>query len=134
MKKIPLTQGKFAVIDSEDFEKISKYNYHVVKGKSNNETFYACRYQIVEGKETTRSLHRDILDCKAGFDIDHINGDGLDNRKSNLREVTRSQNNCNSVSHPNSTSKYKGVCRPTGVNRWRASITVNKSCKYLGLF
>lgn len=83
MKRIPLTQGRFAIIDDEDFERVScrKWSYH--------HGGYA-----VGGRPQVR-LHRFITNCPKGKEVDHVNRDKLDNRKSNLRICTRMQNSWN---------------------------------------
>jgi hypothetical protein len=85
-KLIPLTQGKFAIVDAEDYERLSKYKWHVDKGDS---TYYAARGIV--GKNFR--MHREILNAPEGLVVDHRNHNGLDNRKKNLRLCTRSQNN-----------------------------------------
>lgn len=112
MKKIQLTQGKFAIVDDEDFLELSKYKWYL----SGNG--YATR--------TSRHIrmHRVINSTPEGFDTDHINGDKLDNRRSNLRTATRSQNNFNTSPPKDNTSGTKGVWFSKRHSRWYAQIKV----------
>jgi hypothetical protein len=80
----------------------------------------------------TRLLHRIILDAPKGTDVDHINGNGLDNRRCNLRLATRSQNHANRFKKPGTTSRFKGVRFER--NRWHAQIRVQYKKTYLGSF
>ena len=79
-------------------------------------------------------MHRIILNCPEGFEGDHINRNKLDNQKSNLRIVTRQQNNINRDSFRNSTSEYKGVTWHKGDQRWHAQIRHNNQLLFLGAF
>jgi hypothetical protein len=78
-------------------------------------------------------MHRQIMGAPKGKVVDHINREGLDNRKSNLRPASRSQNNCNRK-QKKGTSKYRGVCLDKRTKKWRAAISFNGMYKHLGLF
>jgi hypothetical protein len=130
MMIIPLNHGKQTIIDIEDYDKIKHLNLWAFNCK--NERWYVC-YCNDEHKNTF--LPRLLLDTTN--EVDHINGDGLDNRKSNLRIVTRSQNLQNSRKPrriKGCSSKYKGVCWDKLTKKWRAQITFNYHVKYIGLF
>jgi len=120
MKKIPLSQqGKnkdkhFALVDDEDFDKVNKFRWSI----TNNG--YALK------KSGTRQMHRLILNTPKGKDTDHINGNKLDNRRENLRVVTRSENNANQKINKNNTSGYKGVSWNRNLQYWTANIKVNR--------
>lgn len=86
---------------------------------------------MIKDKKAVR-VHRLIMDAQPGQEVDHINGNKLDNRRSNLRFVTRSENNRNVATRRNKASRYKGVQRED--SRWRAMIQVNKKPIYLGCF
>lgn len=133
MKKIALSRGKFALVDDEYFDLVSKYKWCCYEDCN---TFYASRG--VWNKSTKRtssiSMHRFIMNPVNNVQVDHINGDGLDNRKSNLRIVTRSQNIQNSRKRKDNKAGYKGVYWLKPNNRWRALITVNGKRVSLGLF
>ena len=128
MKEIPLTRGLVALVDDEDHARLSVHRWHAdISGK----TAYAKR-QVPGGKRQRGiKMHREIMNPPKGFVVDHINGDGLDNRRSNLRVCTHAQNITNSRNRK-WPRRFKGVY-PSRL-RWSASITVNRKMKYLGLF
>lgn len=133
-KKIKLTKGKFAIVDSKDYELLNRYKWSTCKGAN---TFYAHRGIRIKNKKTTISMHRIIMGLKPGDQkfCDHINRNGLDNRKRNLRLCTRSQNSCNKIKHrvtEKPTSKYKGVCAHNG--KWSSRITIRRKTIDLGTF
>lgn len=123
MREIKLTQGKVALVDDEDFERVSKHGWHY-KDSGSGYAKATIKYKGV-------SLHRFIMNAKEGETIDHINGDGLDNRKENLRFCTQSQNMAN-ADRKAGISGYKGV-RKSG-KKWCASIKYNNRLVYLGTF
>ena len=124
-KEILLTQGMVTIVDSEDFERLSKYKWQAAK---NRNTFYAkrgCNY-------TTIMMHRIITDAPKGMEVDHINGNGLDNRKCNLRIVSTRENQINQ--HVKSFSKYPGVEKWKFRRPFRAYIEVRGKRRFLGSF
>ena len=125
MREIPLTQGKFAIVDDEDFERLSQFKWYAHKSCN---TFYASR----KCKRKMVRIHQEIIGVKIGLVIDHINGDGLDNRKANLRHVTNRQNMQNL--HTERSSKYPGVCWHKRDKKWKAHITSNGKLLHLGHF
>jgi len=127
MKRIPLTQGKFALIDDEDFERVSQYKWHASKSRY---CWYARKGRTIVIKTKSKLMHNLIITTPKGMQIDHINRNGLDNRRKNLRIVTPSENRMNLVSHCGS-SKYKGVSWHTIDKRWRAYITKNRKRYWL---
>jgi len=119
-KLIPLTQGKFAIVDNEDYERINQYKWCAAKFRN---TFYAMRCIHKNGKYTTITMHREILfEIPVGFQIDHINHNGLDNRRSNLRICVTAQNHYNRIKMPNKSSQYKGVSWSKNSKKWEAYI------------
>jgi len=123
MKEIQLTQGKVANIDNEDYEYFNKWKW------SYGSNGYARRE--VAGKYVY--MHSLIAKTPKGMLTDHINGDKLDNRKSNLRICTASQNQQNKGNPVNNTSGAKGVDWDNKNKRWRARIRVQGKYIYLGL-
>jgi len=134
MREIPLTQGKVALVDDEDYEELSEYKWYALKVGN---TFYAVRNSTKQENESgypaTICMHRQILGIiLSPLQVDHINGGGFDNRKSNLRITTQRQNRQNL--HIKQSSIYPGVCWNKGHNKWQACIRINGKQKYLGYF
>jgi len=135
MKKIPLTQGKFALVDDEDFEKVSQFKWNAYQ---NGNSYYACRCQ----KQTRKTIyiHRAIVNCPKGLVIDHINHNGLDNQKNNLRICTHGENLRNQFPQKGRSSQYKGVhLKKTQYKRkintyWVAQIQHRGKKLHLGIF
>lgn len=123
---VPLTKGKFAIVDVEGFEKIKNYKWTYNQG-------YAHRKERINGKSTHVSMHSFLINTPSGSDTDHINGDGLDNRLCNLRICTRTENSRNQRPRGGS-SKYKGVCFDKSRGKWIAGIKINYKRKNLGRF
>lgn len=126
---IPITAGGMCKVDIEDVEKVS-FRW---QAKRNSNGVYAQRTVM----RKTQLMHRFIIDAADGQIVDHINRDTLDNRKSNLRIATESQNQANRVSvfRPGKASRYKGVSRSLSLkNPWQASIRANGKQYNLGLF
>ena len=135
MKQIPLTQGRFALVDDEDYEELNKYKWHAAWAPS-TKSFYAARNskQINNSKRNTIYMHKELLSPAKGMQVDHINHDTLDNRRGNLRIATLSENRANSRIQANSTSGYKGVTWNLRNNKWWSQIVVNCKHEYLGSF
>ena len=128
--KIFLTQDKFALCDAKDYKWLSKYKWCVNKV---GHSWYARSYRGKKnGKQVYVYMHREIMKPPKGYEVDHINGNGLDNRRSNLRVVTRTQNNLNKHHKTtNKTSQYIGVCfdnTTCGVKRWLAQLVIDGKC------
>jgi hypothetical protein len=126
--RIELSQGHFAIIDKEDFELVRKYKWRISKTRTG---LYAKAWSpMINYKRKLLLLHR-VIGESAFQDItnkilDHIDGNGLNNVRANLRVVNRSQNCMNkTVSRKGMSSKYKGVSFRKDKNRWRASIFFN---------
>jgi hypothetical protein len=143
-RKIPLTQGKYAIVDPEDYKELAKYNWYAKKCERR---YYAERWgktqlrlQLRRGRQGSRTrgaikMHRVIMGDVEGKFIDHINHDGLDNRKANLRFATTQQNTWNKRKQKgNYSSQYKGVHWVKSEKNWRAVITCNKRVIYIGRF
>lgn len=128
MKLIPLTQGLFAQVDDEDFEKINQFNWTATKREH---TFYAFR-DIWKNKKNNRLyMHTFILGSK---EVDHKDLNGLNNKRLNLRACTRSQNRMNSRKIKNTTSKYKGVSWDKDRKKWFVHIGYNYRNIVLGRY
>lgn len=132
MKQIPLTQGKFAIVDDSDYEYLNQFKWcaHRI-----GNTFYADRMGERDGKNYTELMHRVILNITdSNVHCDHINHNGLDNRRCNIRICTRSQNGMNRKRYANSSSIYKGVTYRKDMGKWTARIRLNNKNKSLGIF
>lgn len=134
MKQIPLTRGKVALVDDEDYERLiamGKWRLdnpgYAVKSK---------RFRKADGKWSNKILlmHRIILDAKVGEFVDHINRDKLDNRKSNLRICSKTENNRNVGLSKNNTTGFKGVTFFTLRGKFMAQITFEGKNVFLGYF
>jgi hypothetical protein len=119
--EIILTRGMVALVDDADQEMLAMYSWRAIKGIGR---WYAMAWTPqVAWSRRALTMHRLVLGEPAA-DVDHVNGDGLDNRRSNLRIATDSQNGANRVAQGGGTSIYKGVCRRSGETRWRATVQV----------
>lgn len=132
-QRIPLSQGAHAVVSDEDYARVSAHKWSLDKNG------YAVRKVVVVAADKERRqrkilLHRFILAAPKGLDVDHVNGDPLDNRRDNIRLATRSQNMANSGPRANGRSPYKGVSWHKRDRRWCASIMVVGHKRHLGNF
>jgi len=128
MKKIPLTQGKYALIDDEDFELVSRHKWWA---SIRENRIYAKAW--INGKEVY--MHRLILGVNGKKHIDHIDGDARNNRRSNLRFCTQLQNNRNMrKSFFEKSSKYKGVSWDKWHKKWHSCISKYNKSIHLGFF
>ena len=131
MKQIPLSQGKFALVDDDDYERIIQIGRWCVARR------YAVRVEkkgYRKQKQHTVYMHRIILNAQKGTQIDHVNGNGLDNRKCNLRICTPLENSRNKGVSKNNKSGFKGVSWFKLNGKWRAYIDVDGKKVYLGFF
>lgn len=133
MKIIKLTKGLEAIIDDDDFDVISKLKWRTKKGWG--ETHYAYAHgPRNNGKRKEFNMHRMILGAVKGQYVDHINGNGLDNRKENLRFCSNRENSFNSKHRVNAKSKYKGVSWCSRTKRWQTALRIAKKSIWLGRF
>jgi hypothetical protein len=129
MKEIPLTQDKVALVDDEDYEYLYQFNWHT---STYRELSYAKRNVRAGTSHTLSRMHREIFEYRGidltGLEVDHINGDGLDNRRSNLRIATHKENLANCAKRSATKDKnhgLKGITFNPKKGRWTAQITVN---------
>jgi hypothetical protein len=136
MRELPLTQGKVALVDDEDFARASQFKWTAMKiYRRKREMWYARRAECLgRGKSRTILLHRFLMDAPQGMEVDHVSGDGLDNRRSsNLRLATRSQNSVNSHRSRKAASGYRGVySRPNG--KFHSKIMFQSKVLHIGIF
>jgi len=132
---VPLTKGYEAVIDSEDVAAVAGYRW---MSRECPRTVYAYRSGEMDGKRVSIMMHRVLMGEPVGLQVDHKDGDGLNNRKredsGNLRVATRQQNQHNKRNARNNTSGFKGVTFRKDRNRWQARIYLADECKHLGYF
>ncbi len=135
MKQIDISTPKypktFTLVDDADFEWLNQWKWCIVTGRTGIK--YVTRTKQKNNKKTWFYMHRLIMNAPKGMETDHINHDGLDNRRCNLRICTKSQNLWNS--RPSGkASKHKGVAWHTPGNKWVAHIAVDGKKYYLGLY
>lgn len=124
MKRIPISGGKhFALVSDADFERINAYKWYAMRGRYTT-------YAVLAGKAIY--MHRMIMDTPKGKATDHINGNGLDNRRENLRVCTQRQNCQAKRSLRNNTTGHRGVTFDRG--HYVARISVNGRRTHLGIF
>ena len=134
MKILVLSGGEVALVDDEDFDRLSLFSwrfdgrYAIGRLRTG---YRGMRHGVTRSVKTY--MHREVLGDTGGLDVDHINMDTLDNQKSNLRLESRSANMANSGSR-GGTSKYKGVHWVKDCHKWRAAITVSGRTIVVGKF
>lgn len=130
MKIIPLTQGKYAIVDDFNYERLSKNKWYAHKSNRTKDTYYAYRKE----SNKTIAMHRQILGLSFNDkrQVDHRNHNGLDNRISNIWICTHSQNQKNHKRKNTYTSKYIGVYWHKGTKQWRAQIKFKGKNIYIG--
>jgi len=132
MRQIELTQGKVAWVDNEDFEWLNQLKWYAHK---HGNTFYAIRGILINGKYKVQRMHKFIMGDNLGkSDIDHKDGDGLNNQKVNLRICTHQENMMNRRPNKNCSSIYKGVCWHKQTQKWVAKIWIDGKQIHLGYF
>jgi len=138
MKEIKLTQGKVTMVNDEDFEYLNQWKWCATK-KSNS------YYATTRSKKTLKFkdknmilIHQIILERMLGHKnfemVDHIDGDGLNNQRSNLRPATYQENNMNRLKGENKSSVYKGVYKHSKCSGYISQIILNRYNIYLGYF
>ncbi|KKR03301.1 MAG: Pathogenesis-related transcriptional factor and ERF protein [Microgenomates group bacterium GW2011_GWC1_39_12] len=128
MKRIPLTKGRCAVVDDEDFAMLNKLKWHYSGGYARS------NISVQGGRKRIISMHSIINCTPSGFFTDHIDRNTLNNTRKNLRTVTRSQNAFNINIPKNNTSGYIGVHWHKYAKKWRSYIELNGRRIHLGLY
>jgi hypothetical protein len=134
MKEIPLTQGQVALIDDEDFELVSQYKWYAQWSPLSRSFYAVTNIRKPNGKYTHLQMHRLIMNARKGEQVDHIHHLTLDNRKSELRLCTPSQNTQNQGVRPDNTSGFKGVSWHKPSQKWLVHVGVNGKVKHVGYF
>ena len=129
MKEIKLSQGQVALVDDEYYEFLNQWKWYAYKGI--NDVFYVAR----SIKRVQIKMHREILGLTLFEERgDHIDHNGLNNQRGNLRKCTHQQNCKNRSSAKGSSSKYLGVHWKKQINKWNARVVVCNKLKHLGYF
>lgn len=129
MKEIELTQGKVALVDDKDYEYLSQWKWRAMKKQN---TWYAVR--TTYNPTRVILMHREIMNAPNDKQVDHINRNGCDNRRKNLRLCTNQQNGANRGAQKNNTSGYKGVYWHKTKSKWNAKIKVSGKKIHLGYY
>lgn len=133
MKTIELTKGKVALVDDEDYDLLRRYRW--IAYKKHNTWYARCSVEFPSenGKRQRISvhMHQQVLLWFEG--VDHVNRNGLDNRRENLRRASAGENARN-IAKKDGTSRFMGVCWHPAKEKWMASMSLNGRCKYLGYF
>lgn len=130
MKTISLTQGKVALVDDEDYNRVVQYKWCAHNERGRWYATASSHNPPVNGVYPVLRMHRYILDPPHHLDVDHIDGNGLNNQKSNIRIVTRRENLQNL--HIKKSSKYPGVCFDKPAGKWLARLRIGKTRKHVG--
>ena len=136
MKKIKLTRGRFAIVDDDDYEMLKKHSWHCLEIHTEGKYYAGTTVRITKQKQYSLKMHRYIMGLKRGDGklIDHINNDGLDNRKKNLRIVSYSENNKNRSVGKNNTTGSKGIYLEKQTGKYKVQINNNGIRHYLGKY
>jgi uncharacterized protein affecting Mg2+/Co2+ transport len=129
MKQIELTQGKYAIVEDADYALLNQFKW---QAKRDRNTWYAVRTVRQSGSKRTVIMHRLILQAVGSQQVDHCDGNGLNNLHSNLRFSTNAQNQYNSRIPSNNTSGFMGVSYSCG--KWQAEIMCDNRRIYIGRF
>ncbi len=133
--EIPLTQGKVAQIDDADWPLVNQHKWYAAKQADG--LFYAVTkvWNPETQKQSIMRMHRVIAGVAKGVMVDHNDGDGLNNRRCNLRAATCAQNSRNRRKQINAKwSKFKGVTWVKRDQKWKAAIWINGKYHHLGYF
>jgi hypothetical protein len=139
MREIQLTQGKVALVSDKDYKYLIQWKWHARRSK-HDKTYYASRGTCMKGKKGVLSMHRVVMNAQKGQMVDHIDRNGLNNQRENLRFCTHGQNRVNAFTSTPKTSKYVGVHLSTQGKKgksyiytcWVASITKDNKFQRIG--
>jgi hypothetical protein len=127
--EVPIYGGKFALIDDKDGALVGAYKWYIF-----DQARYGCGRSVYATTSRGVKMHRLIIGARGGVSVDHVNHDGLDNRRANLRLCRGSQNGANSQLAINNTSGYKGVSFSIARCKYEAKIQVMRKSIFLGRF
>ncbi len=134
-RRIPLTQGKFAIVDPQDYDKLAKYKWFAMRSRRGLYAIRMVKAKHGRSRQKNVRMHRVILDVPEGKFVDHVNHNGLDNRRANLRVATMQQNSWNKrKQRGNYSSQYKGVTWFKRAGKWQVRINCNGRTILIGYF
>jgi hypothetical protein len=136
MRAVPLTQGQWALVDDEDYDRLMEHRWSA-RWDKHTRSFCAVRSIWIGGpgrKKVGVLMHREILDAPSGVQVDHWDHDTLNNQKHNLRRATNSQNQCNGRPRPHKRGGRKGAQFHITTGKWRARIRFGGKQHHLGAF
>lgn len=132
IREVLLSRGFVGYINEEDWSLVEGYTWHA---KPHGTTIYPqTSYKKPDGSWTKKKMHQIIMGSREGYEVDHIDRNGLNNTRANLRWVTRTENIWNRGMHKSNTSGYKGVSYNKSREKYSAYITVEGKRKHLGYF
>lgn len=131
MSTVPLTQGYCALVDDADFDRVMAAGPWQATPSRGGRVYAQRHVRRRDGRKTSQKLHTFLTGWP---EVDHRNGDGLNNRRENLRRVSRTQNNANARLRKDSTSGFKGVSWQKRDRTWYARIVVSGQRRFLGCF
>lgn len=132
MKKIRLSQNKFAIVDNEDFFTLNQWKWYASLNRHTNSFVAVRNFPRTDGRQGAFRMSRVITNAPKGMVVDHINHDTLDNRRQNLRVCTNQENSLNKRRHKITISGFKGVFPRNDKDKWIAFINYNGKRMYLG--
>lgn len=137
MKELALNFGKVTLVDDEDYDFLALHRWTIKRSYVSTtgliHTIYAWG-RVTPGSRVRTFLHRFLLQPPPGVGLDHVNGDGLDNRRCNLRLCSHHQNAANMRKRPDATSRFKGVSLRRSTGLWIAQLVVHRKWRKLGSF
>jgi hypothetical protein len=133
MKTIQLTKGYAAVVDDADFERLSHFMWRVLDNPKKRTKYATTIIKVGPKRYRTVLMHRMILNAQSGRLVDHWDGDGLHNWRTNLRYCSNRQNAQNKRGDRETTSQFKGVHLMRN-GKWRSSINTEEGKKHIGVF
>lgn len=135
MKSIPLSKDDVAIVDDENYEWLMQWRWTAQRRNDRDRSSYYVKcHTKQDGKWVTLLMHRLIMSCPKDMEVDHINHCGFDNRKTNLRICSRTQNTQNTRPMARKSSPHRGVVWEKSKRRWLVRITVDGKTHHLGLF
>lgn len=130
MKYIKLYHGELVKVDNDDFDKLNQYKWHLCAyGYAERSKYFPESQKSIQVK-----MHREIMGFPKDLEVDHINQDRLDNRKENLRLVTKSQNGMNRGPTKKNKSGYKGIHWDEINKKWSVHVNANKKMVFFGRY